>query len=83
MEIKEIWVLLNKGDVYMDKYFPNEKSARNFVKMRNPGKKWREVSTNQIECKLTGMKFIIKPISCYSQIEENSHIIDTDESQEL
>lgn len=57
--MKEVVVIMNKGEVYQGMYHTSIQSARNHIKFTHPKKKFKEPTKNTLVCHYTGMKFTI------------------------
>lgn len=58
----EICVILKAGKIYKNKFFSSEKEARNFIKMQNPSRNFKNVGEHRLVCKKYGTTFDINII---------------------
>lgn len=60
MKSKEVFIILHAGEVYCNAYHCSWERAANFIRMRNPRKKFKEgTDENVFKCARTGARFTI------------------------
>ena len=60
--MKPLYIIMKGKKVYESKYFPNVEKARNFIKMRNPSRRFKEPEENKFVCTRFGTTFEIETI---------------------
>lgn len=67
--MNEIFVIMNKGEVYHAKFFEKMEWARNYVKMSNPKKKFKERVENEFVDVYTGLKLKVVELTNSKSLE--------------
>ena len=61
--MSEIWVIMKSGKVLDNRFFTSDDSARNYIKMTYPKRRFKEISDNVFLDKNFGAKFTIIELS--------------------
>lgn len=58
-----VYVIMHKNVVHKGNFFLSNEAARNWVKMNNPKRKFKEPTENMLVCTYTGATFKIVKLS--------------------
>ncbi len=67
--METIYVIMNKGEVYHGRFFEKLGEARNYIKFKNPTRKWKEPVENTLVCAYYGTTFKIMEITNGKSLE--------------
>lgn len=64
-------VIIHKGDVFRNLFFPSFEKARNYVKFQHPKRRFKEPNKNELVCARYGTTFKIKELDNYEHNQTN------------